>query len=561
MNPKQIKVASKEIPAELVIKNAKIVDVFNLEILSGDVAVVGGMIVGIGDYEGENILDAKGRYLVPGLIDAHVHIESSMTIPSQFAEAVLPHGVTTVITDPHEIANVSGADGIQFMLNNSEGLPLDVRVMLPSCVPATPFENSGAVLNADDLLPFYNHPRVLGLAEVMDYPSVKNQSSDMMKKLQDAQPYPIDGHGAGFDTTALNVYRTAGIRTDHECTTAEDALDRVRRGFYVQIREGSAAKNLKALLPAVIPRNSHRFLFCTDDRHLDELIAEGSIDENIRLAVKLGLDPLMAIQMATLNAAQCYGLHTKGAIAPGYEADFLLVDAIDRFRVFETYVKGELVAREGVYLASRPKALVPASLQNTVKLPPIDEKLFTLKLQGEKAHVIGIIPGSIVTEHLILPVDSDDLLKLAVIERHKNTGNVGVGLVKGFGLKRGAVAATIAHDSHNLMVVGTNDADMVAAALAMEKLQGGIAIVDNGAVLASLPLPIGGLMSDAPLSDISNKIKSLSISLQKIGFTKDFDFLLTLAFLSLPVIPSLKLTQSGLFDVGTFTGIGLDAGN
>lgn len=569
MNRKHIQAAAGETSADLVIKNGQIIDVFNLKIISGDVAIADGRIVGIGgNYDGTKILDARGRYIAPGLIDAHVHIESSMTTPSQFAKAVLPHGVTTVVTDPHEIANVSGKSGIQFILDDSENIPLDVRVMLPSCVPATPFESSGAVLTAGDLRPFYNHPRVLGLAEVMDFPSVKTCAPDMYAKLADAsaRKKTIDGHGAGLDNIGLNIYRAAGILTDHEVTTADEALERIRRGFYVQIREGSAAKNLKAVLPAVTARNCHRFLLCTDDKHLDELIDEGSIDESIRIAVRLGLDPVIGIMMGSINTAQCYGMHAKGAIAPGYDADFLLLDHLEDFQISEVYVKGQQVAKQGVYTGPKLRPhLNVSNLKNSVKLPTITAAHLQIPIDNEVANVIGIIPNSIVTDHLTLRVTTEDglfvpnleldHLKLAVIERHMMTGNVGVGIVQGFGIKRGAVAATIAHDSHNLMVTGTNDRDMLVAIQAVEKIQGGIVIVDKGAVIASLPLPIGGLMSDAPLPEISAGIRNLGKALTSIGFQGNFDFLLTLAFLSLPVIPTLKLTQSGLFDVTRFEGI------
>jgi len=569
LNRKQIQAASGAIPADIVIRNGQVIDVFNLKIIHAEVAITDGLIVGIGGhYEGETIIDAKGRFVAPGLIDAHVHIESSMTTPSQFAKAVLPHGVTTVIADPHEIANVSGVKGIQFMLDDSEQIPLDVRIMLPSCVPATPFEQAGAILTAHDLRPFYNHPRVLGLAEVMDFPSVKNCANDMIAKLADAKARKkiIDGHGAGLDNTGLNIYRTAGISTDHECTNADEALERIRRGFYVMIREGSAAKNMKALLHAVTPRNSHRFLLCTDDKHLDELLDEGSIDASIRLATNLGLDPLIGIQMGSINAAQCFGMFTKGAIAPGYDADFLLLDSLEDFRIFETYVLGQLVARQGQYIGPELLPHQHASyLKRTLRLPKITREQLQIPIKNGTANVIGIIPNSIVTDHLMarvnvkdgyfLPCTDSDFLKLAVIERHHGSGKIGLGIVKGFGLKTGAVAATIAHDSHNLMVTGTNDRDILTAIQAVEKLQGGIAIVADGQILASLPLPIGGLMSDVPLPEISNGIRSLSQALIAIGFDGNFDFLLTLAFLSLPVIPSLKLTSSGLFDVMNFEEI------
>lgn len=568
----QISASGKKIPADIVIKNGKIIDVFNLDIIEGDVAISAGMIVGIGNYEGNITIDAQGRYISPAFIDSHVHIESSMVTPREFSKLVVPHGVTTVITDPHEIANVAGSEGIQFMLDDSARLPLDVMVMLPSSVPATPFENAGAVLHAEDLNPFYQHPRVLGLAEVMDFPSVRDCSPDMINKLADAAAGKalIDGHAAGLDETGINIYRTAGILTDHECTNAEEALERLRRGMYLLIREGSVAKDLKSLIPVVNERNARRCLFCTDDKHLDDLLIEGSVDHNVRLAIQEGLNPLLAIQMASLNAAECYQLNEKGAIAPGYKADFLLLDNLENVEIYQVYKDGKLAAEQGVCVESLPAPVTERdTLGDSVRTPSLTQEHFSINMTDSLAHVIGIIPNSLVTKHLIETVNvqngqftpsiEKDQLKLAVIERHHHTGNIGLGIVKGFELTSGAIATTIAHDSHNIVVVGTNDGDMLHAVEELKRLQGGITIVQNQQTIASLSLPIGGLMTKEPFEQVNESLHKLDTALKQIGASEAFNPLLTLSFLSLPVIPELKLTDKGLFDVKTFQHINIQA--
>jgi adenine deaminase len=569
---KQIAASSKKISADIVIKNGKIIDVFNLDIIDGDVAISEGMIVGIGNYEGNITIDAKGRYISPSFIDSHVHIESSMVTPREFSKIVVPHGVTTVITDPHEIANVAGAKGIQFILDDSEDIPLDVMVMLPSSVPATPFENAGAVLHAEDLKPFYSHQRVIGLAEVMDFPSVRDGSPPMLDKLTDAASLGaiIDGHAAGLDETGMNIYRTAGISTDHECTNAKDALERLRRGMYVLIREGSVAKDLKALISVVNERNARRCLFCTDDKHLDDLLAEGSVDHNIRLAIQEGLNPLLAIQMASLNAAECYGLRGKGAIAPGYKADFLLLDDLETLDIYQVYKDGKLAAERGGISASLSTHATKATeLMGSVQIPPLTREHLQITLKNDLANVVGIIPNSLITTHLIervnvqnqkfVPSIEKDQLKLAVIERHHQTGNMGLGIVKGFGLTFGAIATTIAHDSHNIVVVGTNDEDILHAVEELKRLQGGVAVVKDRQTIASLSLPIGGLMTNQPFHQVNNSLHQLNRALQQIGASDEFNPLLTLSFLSLPVIPELKLTDKGLFNVKIFEHIGVQA--
>ncbi|MGN7296295.1 adenine deaminase [Ferdinandcohnia sp. SAFN-114] len=566
---KRIAVSCKQIPADLVIKNGKIIDVFNLDIIEADVAISDGMFVGIGEFEGKQVIDAKNRYVCPAFIDGHVHIESSMVSPSEFAKVVLPHGVTTVITDPHEIGNVSGSEGLSFMIEDSKNLPLDVFLMLPSSVPATSFENNGADLKAKDLEPFYSHPRVLGLAEVMDFPSLKNAEDSILDKIVMTAKHHglMDGHLAGVDTNAIDIYRTAGIKTDHECNTAQDALERLRRGMYVLIREGSVAKDLKTLIKVLTPTNARRCLFCTDDKHLDDLIEEGSIDHNIRLAIEEGISPLQAIQMATLNAAECYRLPDKGAIAPGYDADFLLLDQLETIQITEVYKSGNLVAQNGRFVGKSDAKHVPnTQLMSTVHVSELHEKDIQIPFRnGNKANIIEIIPNQLITNKLVeqvtvengdfQPSIENDQLKLVVIERHKNTGNIGLGVVKGFGFTDGAIATTIAHDSHNIVATGTNDGDILVAIQVLKDMNGGLVIVKNKQIMASLSLPIAGLMSDKDSQTVNVELDQLKLSLSQLGFVGEFNPFLTLSFLTLPVIPSLKLTDLGLFDVETSTHI------
>ncbi|TDL80062.1 adenine deaminase [Peribacillus frigoritolerans] len=558
--------STKRKKADTVFKNAQIVDVFNHDILKGDVAVTNGTIVGIGNYDGMEEIDVSGKYLCPGLIDGHVHIESSMVPPHEFAKVVLPHGVTTVIADPHEIANVSGVKGIQYMLDSSDGLLLDVYVMLPSSVPATSFEHAGARLEADDLEPLFKHDRVIGLAEVMDYVAVQTASESMLNKLEMTSRHSrvIDGHMAGLPADMINVYRSAGIMTDHEVTNAEEAIERVQRGMYVLIRQGSVAKDLPNVIGAVNVHNSRRFLFCTDDKHLDDLAAEGSIDHNIRLAVQHGADPAAAIQMATLNAAECYGLKDKGAVAPGYEADLLVVNNLNDFQIEQVYKAGKLAARDGKVKADEHQSLTtPADLLNTVhlhELQPSDLELLITK--DQPVPIIEIIPNQLVTrkiydqtnvsDGIFHPSTKLDHLKLIMAERHKKTGLIGKGIVKGFQLKRGAIATSIAHDSHNLIAAGTNDADLLLALQVLKSSAGGLAVVQDGNILAQLPLSISGLMSDKSYDEVLLGLHSINEALKKAGLPDTFNPFLTLSFLGLPVIPELKITCQGIFDVTSF---------
>lgn len=560
----RIDAANKTRKADLVIRHASIVNVFTKSLTTGDVAISDGIIVGIGDYEGIQEIDATGKFIAPGLIDAHVHIESSMVTPQQFSQAVLPHGVTTVITDPHEIANVSGTAGLEYMMKDAESTLLDIKFMLPSCVPSTGFENAGAQLSAEDLAPFLQRDGVLGLAEVMDFPAVLRGDDAMLDKLL-LSPQ-IDGHAAGLSENDINVYGSAGILTDHECVSKEEMIMRLERGMYVMLREGSVAKNLHALLKGVTEQNAHRCLFCTDDKHLDDLIEEGSVDYNVRTAIKQGIHPITAISMGSHNAAQCFGLRQKGAIAPGYDADFLLLDSLEEFTIKEVYKGGKLAAQNGCYVGPIQKKTDATVVQDTVRIAELSAASFQIPMgNSTKAHVIGINPNNLITEHLILEMPvvngffvsnpTKDLLKIAVIERHRATGNIGLGIVQGLGLKNGAIATTVAHDSHNIIAVGTTDSDIKTAAEAVHSLKGGLVVVQNGKLLASLPLAIAGLMTEEPFDAVYEQLKMLDESLLQIGAPTHFNAFLTLSFLSLPVIPHLKLTDCGLFDVASFQHI------
>ena len=572
---KRIKVAKKEIKAEAVVKNGKIVNVFTGSITEGDVAIVDGYIAGIGQYEGEEIIDAHGKFIVPGFIDGHMHIESTMLTPNELSKVLIKHGVTTVMADPHEIANVAGTEGINFMLNSSEKLPIDVFIMLPSCVPATSFESSGARLDSEDLEPFYLHPRVLGLAEVMDFPSVAILNEEMLKKLINANINGgiVDGHAAGLSKEELNLYASAGIYADHECANVQDAKDRLELGMYLMIREGTAAKDLKPLLPVITPINSRRCMLVTDDKLLDDLINEGSVDHNVRLAIKEGLDPITAIQMVTINAAEFFGLRSLGAIAPGYQADLLILDDLHGILVDKVIKRGRCIVENGEV----NDAITKGSENNkelASKLPMINMKELRksdleISLSSELCNVIEIVPNSLMTYHKIEKADinngyfstsiSKDQLKIAVIERHHSTGNIGLGIVKGFGIKSGAIATTVAHDSHNIVVIGTSDEEMLLAVNRIKKMNGGIAIVSGKEVVASLPLAIGGLMSENGYLKVQEELYDLNKALNRIGFEKEFNPFLTLSFLTLPVIPEIKLTDKGLFEFKTFSHIKIQA--
>ena len=554
-------------PADLVLKNAEVFHVYTGEFILCDIAIADGYIAGTGSYFGIEEIDMQGRYITPGFIDAHVHIESSMLTPYQFAKAALPCGVTTIVTDPHEIANVCGAKGIQYMLDATERLPLNVYFMLPSCVPATDFEDSGAVLLAEDLEPFMEHPRVLGLAEVMNAPGVLQQDENVMAKLDMAGKGRIDGHAPGLTSSQLMGYAAAGITTDHECITKEQALDRLRAGIKVMLREGTAAKNMRSLLPTVNPDTAPYFMFCADDKIPAELLDSGYINYMVKTAIEEGVSVANALQIATINAARHYGIKDAGAILPGRRADLLVFDNLDEWKPRQVYKDGRLAVDNG-RLLQEGRNCDSSSLEHTVNLAPVTVESFRLPLKTEMANVIGLVPYQIVTNKAALSVKrvdgcavsdvENDILKLAVLERHHATGNIGLGLVKGFGLKRGALASTVGHDSHNLIVIGTNDEDMLAAVQELQRIGGGICIAENGQIRGALPLPVGGLMTNEPALMVAKQQAEMIALAREMGVPEFYSPFLPLAFLSLPVIPSLKLTDRGLVDVDSFKFIPLE---
>lgn len=560
--------ASGKLDSQLVLKNAHIVNVFTNEIINGDLAIRDGIIVGIGEYKGEMEIDLEGKYLLPGFIDSHVHIESSMSSPSEFARVIVPRGVTTIMADPHEIANVKGLDGIKYIIDESRNLPLDVNIMLPSCVPSTKFENAGAILKAKDLESLMDEENVIGLGEMMSYPDVIAGDSEVLEKLVLFHNKVIDGHGPMISGKDLNAYKLAGIDTEHECSTPEEVIDRLRLGMYILLREGSAAKDLRNIINVVDKDNLRRFLFCTDDKHPEDLISEGSIDFNIKLAIKEGIDPIDAIKIASLNSAECYGLKGKGAIAPGYRADLVVVDNLNDFNILNVFKDGKLVAENGHALFSVNEYL-PKNMTDSVKLVDISEEDIQIPLENNKARVIGVLKDSLVTENNIRNVkveegrfvfSDDNILKLIVAERHNLTGNIGVGLIENFGLKNGAIASTIGHDSHNLIAVGDNDSDIILASKHLQEIGGGIVVVSQGKVLKSLTLEIGGIMTSKAIEKTNKTLKEMiEISYDKLGVSKDIDPFMTLAFMALPVIPNLKLTDMGLFDVEKFDFVDIEA--
>jgi len=555
-------VARGDEPADLVLTNGCVINVFTGETIDADVAVAGDTIVGVGrDYDARVQIDVGGRYVCPGLIDAHVHIESSMVTPPQFAHAVVPRGTTTVVTDPHEIANVAGADGVRYMLAGSEGLPLTVCVNLPSCVPATHMGTAGAELTADDLVGLRNHGRVTGLAEFMNVPGAVLGLPGALEKLVAFQGRVIDGHAPGTSGKWLQAYVGAGPGSDHECTTTDEMLEKLRLGMVVFIRESTAARNLRALIPAVTPRNSRRCAFATDDRHPADLLDQGHLDHLMRLAVSEGLDPVTAIRMATLNAAEWFRLRDRGAIAPGKRADLVIFSDLRDFHAEMVFAGGALVAREGVPVGEWPTPTVDDShVRDTVHVD-WDHLSFAIPAAEGNVRVIGVVPDQVVTEHLVEPahvVDGlavanpeRDLLKLAVIERHVGTGNVGLGFVRGLGLQRGALAGSVGHDAHNLTVAGCDDTSMMTAARAVGELGGGLVAAVGEEVLGAVPLPIAGLMSDQPVETVRRQMDRLVKTAKDLGSPLHDPFM-ALGFLALEVIPALKLTDQGLVDVDTF---------
>lgn len=558
-------------PADLLITNAKLVDVLTGEIRETDVSVGGGKILGFSHTEAVKVVDAQGAYLLPGLIDAHIHIESSMVSPARFAGLVLPHGTTSVVADPHEIANVHGLEGIRYMLENGRHLPLNIFIALPSCVPATPFEDSGAVLSAEELEELIDDPKVTGIGEMMNFPGVVSGDYDVLAKIQLGTSHGkiVDGHAPGLLGRDLDAYLVTGITNTHECTTLEEMRENLRRGSYILIREGSAAKNLRTLLPGVTPGNARRCAFCCDDRHIEDIVSDGHMDNHLRLAVGMGMDPVQAITICTLNAAECFGLRNKGAIAPGRDADFILVDDLKAFRVRKVFTAGRLIAEDGRILIPLDDAAAGAP-SHSIHLKPLDEDALSLPVRTGKARVIGIEPASLVTKSLVREVKTDDtgcfqsalnpgLTKIAVIERHKRTGKLGIGILEGYGLTGGAIATTISHDSHNIVVAGDNDPDMLLAVRELADMGGGIVSVHGGAI-RRLPLPIAGLMTSADPQEVNAVLHDMLVAARaELGIPEDVEPFMTLSFMALPVIPELKLTARGLFNVNTFSFVGVEA--
>lgn len=561
----QIAAGRSIVIADLVLKNARIINVFTNEIEEADVAISGGKIVGIGTYNGKSEVDLHGHYVCPGLIDGHIHIESSMLCGPAFEQAVLPHGTTAVITDPHEISNVAGTDGLDFMLETTKDLTLSVYFMLPSCVPATDLDESGAVLDAEQLRPYYRYPRVLGLAEMMNSYGTVRGDTKILQKICDCTNAGkiVDGHAPFLSGKDLNAYIIAGVLSDHECSTMEEAMEKLRRGQYIMIREGTAAKNMAALLPLFREPYCNRCMLVTDDKHPGDLLRGGHIDTNIRKAIAAGVDPAIAVKMATLIPAQYFGLKQHGAVAPGYKADLIVVSNLEQFTVEQVYKGGSLVAEGGKVLKPSPLVIDStrfARVMDSFDMDEITMKDLELHKSGEHERVIRLIENELLTEEEIIPfrqypgiapgVDvAHKIVKLAVFERHHHSGHVGLGFLGNYSLQCGAVASSIAHDSHNLIVAGTNDADMVLAGNTVRKNKGGLAFVVNGRVIGELALPVAGLMSAESVEVVMENVQHLKDALRTHGIAEGIDPFMTLAFVSLPVIPKLRLNTYGIVDV------------
>ena len=547
-----IAVAAGREKADLVLKNAKYLNVFSNEFLCGDIAVANGLIAGIGKYDGKTEIDVSGKLVLPGFIDAHIHLESSMVTPAEFAKAVVAHGTTTVITDPHEITNVMGIDGVEYMIQASQNLPIDVHFMMPSCVPATEIDESGAELDCKDIDLYLDNKKVLGLAEMMNYVGVINGDKNVLSKIVTSQAHhkKIDGHAPELSGNDLNAYIAAGVYSDHECSTFENALEKLRKGQFIMIREGTAAHNLKALMPLLTQQYYSRCMFATDDKHPSDLLHGGHIDYIVKQALKNGADPIVALKTATHHAARYFLLNNKGAIASGYLADIVVVDNLEDFNVETVFKRGKLVFDGEVKAFSAPTVdeKLAEKCFDTFRLDSVTPSSF--KVDG-KLGLIGLVGGELLTRNLGTADKIDvenDILKIACIERHKGTNHIGVGYVKGYSLKSGAVATSVAHDSHNIITVGCNDDDIAVAVNAIKDSKGGIAVVENGKIKALLELPIAGLMSDEPLTTVNEKLENAKLSAYELGADKSIDPFMTLSFLSLPVIPSLRITTKGVFD-------------
>ena len=560
----------ERLPA-LLLKNTRLVNVMSGEVYNTNIAIDSGLIVGVGaDYkEAHELIDLDGNYAIPGLINSHTHLESSLLTPEEYARAVLPHGTTTIIIDPHEISNVLGMEGIRYIIEASREIPLNIYIMAPSCVPATELETSGACFTANEIEELLRLDNVIGIAEMMDVPGLLNKGEDELKKVLVGRraKRPIDGHAPMLTGKPLNAYIGVGIRSDHEATRADEALEKLRLGMYIMIREGSAARNLEEILKIVDARNYRRCLFVTDDKEPQDILEEGEVDYIIEKAVRLGLDPIMAIQMATINPAEAFGLKDLGAISPGYRADIAVVEDLDGFKVRMVIKDGHIVVRDGL-LSVKIERHPDISVTKRIRVAPLDPDSFKIRLKGDRAKVIGITEDQLITKKLIKKIKKvggdvvadpeNDILKVVVIERHRATGNIGLGLLYGFGLKSGAIGSSVAHDSHNLIIIGANDEDMLLAARKLIDMGGGFIVVSDGEVLGALDLPIAGLISDQPLEYVSKKDAKLREIARGLGAKPHAPFI-TMSFLALPVIPSLKITDKGLIDVDQFKVVSLEA--
>ncbi|MDR3982614.1 MAG: adenine deaminase [Dysosmobacter sp.] len=549
-----INAAAGREPADLVLKNATYVNVFSNELCTADIAVAEGLIVGMGQYSGTREVDMTGKIVLPGFLDAHIHLESSLVTPKEFVRAVLPHGTTTVVTDPHEIANVMGTDGIEYMLQATEGLPVDVRFMLPSCVPATPLDESGAVLDYRAIDSFYDHPRVQGLAEMMNFVGTIAGDEQCVEKIVAAQAHhkKIDGHAPDLVGNDLNAYIAAGVYSDHECHDLNDAIAKLERGQFIMIREGTAARNLDALFPLLCDKYAERCMFCTDDKHPSDLLEKGHIDYIVKRAIALGADPITAVKVACHNAARYFLLNNRGAIAPGYLGDFVIIDNFQSFEIQQVYKRGELMVDHGQVRDFPVPAIEPYLTERAHSTFHVDRLTAEDFTETRPRGIIGMVNGEITTVDAGYSDRIDveyDVLKIAVVERHKSTHHIGIGFLQGYGLKSGAVATSISHDSHNIIVVGTSEADMAAAANRVVELGGGIVVWDGGAVQAEVPLPIAGIMSEEPLVTVNEKLEAAKEKAFALGVGRGIDPFMTLSFMALPVIPSLRITTRGVFDV------------
>ena len=568
---KRIDVAAGRALADTVIKGGKIVDVYSGTIIEADVAIIDGYIAGIGDYDGREIIFAKDKYIVPGFIDSHIHIESSYVTPEEISRLLVPHGTTTIIADPHEIANVCGIDGIKYMLEAAKKSSLDIKFLLPSCVPATPFENAGAVIDAEIMKENLDNSNILGLGEFMNYQGVIDCYEDDIDKISVAMESGkiIDGHAPAIMGMDLNAYASMNIVSDHECSTVDEMNKRIALGMYVALREGSASKNLRQLLRGLNDFNSRRCILCSDDRQPKTIFEKGHMENHLQICREEGIDEITALRMATLNTAECYGLTDRGAIAPGKRADIVIVEDLDKFEAKKVLIKGKIVAENGRYLR-KVKRIESEKIKNTFNVKDFSVNKLRMNLSNDKVNVIGIEPGSLITKKLVEEIrinfggefiynPKEDIAKISVVERHKGTGNVASGLIKGYGIKRGAIATSVSHDSHNIIVVGVNNEDMAFAVETLIKQNGGMVVVNEGNVLENMPLPIAGIMSDQSGEWVENKLKSIhNVAIDKLGVNKEIDPIMTLSFMALPVIPEVKLTDIGLFDVNKFEFIPLE---